>query len=86
MFISNFNRFCFRTDENYYPQVFLQELKYVLKEKKIPKYIIDNIDIFSDSDFDKENTDKDSLDKGNSTYENYDEGNSENVSVYKNGN
>ena len=66
--------------------MFLQELKYVLKEKKIPKYIIDNIDIFSDSDFDNENTDKDSLDKGNSTYENYDEGNSENVSVYKNGN
>ena len=86
MFISNFNRFRFRIDENYYPQAFLQELKYVLKEKKIPKYIIDNIDIFSDSDFDKENTDKDSLDKDKSTYENYDEGNSENVSVYKNGN
>ena len=45
--------FVFRTDKNYYPKVFLEEYKYVVKENKIPKYIIDNIKISSDSD--KEN-------------------------------
>ena len=35
----------FRTCKNYYPQVFLEEDKYVAKEKKIPKYIIDDIEI-----------------------------------------
>ena len=46
----------FRTGKNYYPQVFLEECKYVVKEKKIPKYIIDDIEISSDSD--KENSDE----------------------------
>ena len=36
--------------------MFLEECKYVVKEKKIPKYIIDNIEVFSDSD--RENSDK----------------------------
>ena len=40
----------FRTGKNYYPQVFLEECKYVVKEKKIPKYIIDDIEISSDTD------------------------------------
>ena len=40
----------FRTGKNYYPQVFLEECKYVVKEKKIPKNIIDDIEISSDSD------------------------------------
>ena len=40
----------FRTGKNYYPQVFLEECKYVVKEKKIPKYITDDIKISSDSD------------------------------------
>ena len=31
----------FRTDINYYPQVFLEECKYVVREKKMSKYIID---------------------------------------------
>ena len=39
----------FRAGKKYYPQVFLEECKYVIKEKKIPKYIIDNIEISSDS-------------------------------------
>ena len=39
----------FATDKNYCPQVFLEECKYVVKEKKISKYIIDNIEISSDS-------------------------------------
>ena len=40
----------FRTGKKYYPQVFLGECKYVVKEKKMPEYITDNIDISSYSD------------------------------------
>ena len=40
----------FRTDNNNYPEVFLEECKFIIKEKKIPKHIIDNIEISSDSD------------------------------------
>ena len=42
--------FVFRTDKNYYPQVFLEECKYVTKEKKIHNYFIDDVAIYSDSD------------------------------------
>ena len=35
----------FRTGKNYYPQVFLNECKYVVKEKKIPNYIINDVEI-----------------------------------------
>ena len=41
--------------------MFLEECKYVVKEKKIPKYIIDDIEISSDShreNFDEENSDE----------------------------
>ena len=40
--------------------LFLEECKYVVEEKKIPKYIIDNIESSSDSDTeysDEENSD-----------------------------
>ena len=37
----------FRAGKNYYPQVFSEECKYIIKEKKIPKFIIDDIEIFS---------------------------------------
>ena len=40
----------FRTGINFYPEVFLEDCKYVVKEKKIPKYITDDLEIFSDSD------------------------------------
>ena len=40
----------FKTGKNYYPQVFLEGCKYVVTEKKFSKYIIDNIEISSDSD------------------------------------
>ena len=63
----------FRTGKNYYPQVFLEECKYVVKEKKIPKYIIDDIEISSDSD--EENFDKEISDEENSDEENSDEEN-----------
>ena len=46
----------FRTGKNYYPQVFLEKCKYVVKEKKIPKYVIDSIEISTDSD--RENSDE----------------------------
>ena len=39
----------FRTCKNYL-QVFVEEYKYAVKEKKLPEYIIDNIEISSDSD------------------------------------
>ena len=40
----------FRTGRNYYTQVFLEECKFVIKEKKISRYIIDDAEISSDSD------------------------------------
>ena len=36
--------------------MFLEECKYVVKEKKMPKYIIDDLEISSDSD--RENSDE----------------------------
>ena len=43
--------FLFRTGKNYYSQVFLEKCKHVVKEKKVPEYITDDIKIFSeDSD------------------------------------
>ena len=53
----------FRTDKHYYPQVFLEECKYVVKEKEIPKYIIDDIEMSSDSDI--ENSDEENSDEEN---------------------
>ena len=67
----------FRTGKNFYPQVFLQECKCVVKGKKIPKYIIDNIEIFSDSE--EGNSDED-----NSDEENYDEEILEKIQIKKN--
>ena len=48
--------FAFRTGKNYYLQVSLEEFKYVAKEKKMPEYIIYDIEISSDSD--REDSDK----------------------------
>ena len=64
--------FDFRTGSNCYPQVLLQECKYFAKEKKMPKYIIDNIEISSDSvkeNFDKENSEEENPDEENSNEE-----------------
>ena len=64
MFISNFDQFCFKTGKNYYPQVFLEESKCVVKEKKkIP------------SDFDREDSDEENSNEKNSDEENSDEEN-----------
>ena len=58
----------FRTGKNYYLQVFLEECKYVVKEKKIPKYIIYDIELSSVSD--KKNSDRENSDEENSDKEN----------------
>ena len=59
----------FKTGKNCYPQVLLEECKYVVKEKKMSEYINDNIEISSDSDrddseeeiFNEENSDEENL-------------------------
>ena len=63
----------FRTGKNYYPQMLLEECKYVAKEKKIPKYITYNIEISFDSD--RENSDEENSDEKISEEENSDEEN-----------
>ena len=40
----------YRTSTSFYPQLFSEECKYVVKEKNIPEYITDDIDISSDED------------------------------------
>ena len=57
----------FTIGKNYYPQVFLKKCKYVIKEKKF-KYIFDDTEIFSDSDYEKspdykENSNEEILEK-----------------------
>ena len=43
--------------------MFLEECTYFIEEKKIPKYIIDNIEICSDSD--RESSDEKNFDEEN---------------------
>ena len=57
---------------DYYPALSLEECKQVVKEKKIPKYIIDDIEI---SDSDRENSDEENSDKGKCNEENSDKEN-----------
>ena len=47
----------YKKGKNYYVQVFLEECKYVFKEKKMPNYITDDIEISSD-DSDRKNSDE----------------------------
>ena len=47
----------FKIGKNDHPQVFLEEYNYIVKEKKVNRYITDDLEIFSD-DSDKENSDK----------------------------
>ena len=65
----------FRSGENYYPQVFLEEYKYVVEEKKpekkMPEFITDNIEISSDSH--REDSDKEISSEENSNEENFKE-------------
>ena len=50
----------YRKAENYYPQVFLEKCKYVVKEKTMSTFIIDDIEI-SFGDFDKEDSDEENI-------------------------
>ena len=63
----------FRTGKNYNSQVFLEEYKYVVKEKKMPEYNTDMIEISSDSD--REDSDEEVSKKENSDEENSNEEN-----------
>ena len=54
----------FRTGKNYYPQVFVEECKYVAKEKKMPGYITDDIEISSDKS-DREDSNEENFDEEN---------------------
>ena len=51
--------------------MFLEECKYVVKERKIPKYIINDVEICSDSD--RENSNKKKSDEEKSDEEKLDE-------------
>ena len=58
--------------------MFLEECKYVAKDQKMPEYITDDIEIFSNSDrensvegnYNEENLDKENFDEENSDEEN----------------
>ena len=54
----------YRKDKHYYLEVFLEEYKCVIKDKKTPKFITDNIEISSD-DSDRENFDEENSNKEN---------------------
>ena len=54
----------FQSGKNYYPQVFLEECKYVVKQKKMSECITDDIKISSDSD--KKDPDEENSDEENS--------------------
>ena len=45
----------FRAGNNYYPQVFLEQCKYVIKDKKINNCVTDDVEISSGSDEDNSN-------------------------------
>ena len=53
----------FKTGKNYFPEVFLEECKFVVKEKKMPVYITDDIEI--SSDFATKNSDEENFGKEN---------------------
>ena len=60
----------FRTGKNYYPQVFVEEYLYAVKEKKMPEYITDDLEISSD-DSDREDSDEENSDEEKSNEENW---------------
>ena len=44
----------FKLGKNYFPQAFLEECKYKIKKKEIKSFINDDLENFSDDDFEKE--------------------------------
>ena len=65
----------YTTGKDDYSHVFLEECKYIVKEKKMSEYITDDTGIASD-DSDEQNSDKENSEKENSNEENSDEENS----------
>ena len=66
----------FRTGKNYFPQVFLEECKYVVKEKKIHNYFIGDVEVPSDEEnSDKENSGEEDSSEKDSSEEDSDEKN-----------
>ena len=63
----------FRTGKNYYPRVFLEECKYIVKEKKMPEYISDEIEISCNSE--RKDSDEENLHEEDSGEEHFDEEN-----------
>ena len=61
----------FRTGNNYFPQVFLEEFKYVVKEKMMVEYITDDIKISSDCD--REDSDEENSNEEASSEVKFDE-------------
>ena len=59
--------------------MFLEECEYIINEKKTPKYIIDDIEISSDSD--RTNSNVENSNKKNSAVEHFDEENSKNTNI-----
>ena len=59
----------FTAGKNYYPQLFFEECKYVVKGKKMPKYFIKDIETSFDKshkvNFDEENSNQEISDKEN---------------------
>ena len=54
----------YRKDKDYYLPVFLEECKYVVKERKTSYFITDDIEIYFD-DSDRENSDEENSNKEN---------------------
>ena len=54
----------FRTSKNDYPKVFLEQYKYVVKEKKMLEYFTFDSE-FSSDDSDQENSDEKNCDEEN---------------------
>ena len=71
--------FVFITGKNNYPQVVLEKCKYGVKERKIPKYITDHIEISSDSD--RENPNEEKSHEENSGKEKSEEKNFKNTDI-----
>ena len=57
----------FRTGKNYYPQLFSEECKYIVIEKRMPKCVTDGFKISSDH----ENSNEDYSDEENPDEENH---------------
>ena len=51
----------FKMGKNYYPQMLLEKCSYITKEKKMPKYITDNVETSSD-DSDESNEEQIKMD------------------------